>query len=247
MTEQPDMMPWARSGWLDEVSRWIDLELERHGIGASGPIEQPHSYPWSTVLRVPTASGSVYFKAVSPVDPHEPALLAALARWRPHCVPEILSVDTIHGWVLMRDAGRMLRERIRPTKDMRPWLPVLPLYAELQIAHAERVSQLLALGVPDRRLSVLPGLYGPLLADDEVLRVGLPDGLSPEEHRALLSLSPRVVELCERLAGYGIPETLNHGDLTDGNVLLRDGRTAFIDWGDACVSHPFYSLRTVLV
>ena len=56
-----------------------------------------------------------------------------------------------------------------------------------------------------------------------------------------------MAELCERLAEYRVPETLNHGDLNDGNVFVGDGSTVFIDWGDWCVSHPFYSLRTVLV
>ena len=41
--------------------------------------------------------------------------------------------------------------------------------------------------------------------------------------------------------------TFNHGDLTDANVFVDGGSAVFIDWGDACVSHPFYSLRTVLV
>jgi hypothetical protein len=30
-------------------------------------------------------------------------------------------------------------------------------------------------------------------------------------------------------------------------VLLRGGRSIFVDWGDSCVSHPLYPLRTVLV
>ncbi len=63
----------------------------------------------------------------------------------------------------------------------------------------------------------------------------------------LLGLSPRVAELSERLADYRIPETLIHGDLNDGNVFVGGMSPVFIDWGDGCISHPFYSLRTVLV
>jgi Ser/Thr protein kinase RdoA (MazF antagonist) len=62
-----------------------------------------------------------------------------------------------------------------------------------------------------------------------------------------LNLTPRVFEISEQLAEFDIPETLNHGDLNDANILLRDGRPVFIDWGDGCISHPFYSLRTPLV
>ena len=147
----------------------------------------------------------------------------------------------------MRDAGRRLREMIRPGRDMGPWLPVLPRYAELQIELSQRVPDLLTLGVPDRRLSVLPSMYEPLLADLDVLRIGKNPGLTRGEYERLLDLSPRVADLCEQLAEYHIPETLNHGDLTDGNVFVGEESPAFIDWGDGCVSHPFYSLRTVLV
>lgn len=247
MADQEHVIPWAQPGWFEKVSRWVHAELEGQGIAVSGAIEYARSYPWSTVLRVPTGQGTVYFKAVSPVDPYEPAVLQSLGRWRPDCVPELLAVDADRRWILMRDTGHMLRDAIRPTRDIRPWLPVLPRYAQLQIEMAEHVPELLARGVPDRRLSVLPSLYEPLLADVDVLRIDQPNGLTSEQYRRLLDLSPRVVELCEQLAEYHIPETLNHGDLNDSNILLCDGRPIFIDWGDSCVSHPFYSLRTVLV
>lgn len=246
-TDQERLIPWTQPGWFARASVWIQAELERQGITARGPIEQPHSRPWSTVLRVPTSEGDIYFKGVSPVNPYEPELLGALARWRPDRIPQLLSVASERGRVLMRDAGQRLREIIRPTRDMRPWLSVLPLYAELQIELSQRVSDLLALGVPDRRLSVLSTLYEPLLADVEALRIGRPDGLTTEQYRRLHDLSTRVTDLCGRLADYRIPETINHGDLNDGNVFVGGGHTVFIDWGDGCVSHPFYSLRTVLV
>jgi hypothetical protein len=147
----------------------------------------------------------------------------------------------------MRDAGQRLREIIRTPQDLRHWLPVLPLYAELQIELAQRVPELLALGVPDRRLSVLPTLYEPLLSDMDVMRIDQSIGLTRRQYGRLLDLSTHVAELCERLADHRIPETINHGDLNDGNVFVGDGHSIFIDWGDGCVSHPFYSLRTVLV
>ena len=240
-------MPWTRPDWFEQVSAWIHGELHGRDIEVNGPIAQLHARPWSTVLQVPTGEGGMYFKAASPVDPHEAVVLESLQRWRPDCVPELVSVDVQQGWMLMRDAGRMLRDAIRPTRDMRPWLPVLPLYAQLQIEVAAHVPEMLARGVPDRRLPVLARLYEPLLGDIEVLRIDQPNGLTSEQHRRLLALSPRVEKLCRQLAEHQIPETLNHGDLNDSNVLVRDGRTIFVDWGDSCVSHPFYSLRTVLV
>ena len=56
----------------------------------------------------------------------------------------------------------------------------------------------------------------------------------------------RVRELCEELAGYGLPETIQHDDFHDGQVFVRDGRYLLLDWGDACVSHPFFTLSVTL-
>ncbi len=57
---------------------------------------------------------------------------------------------------------------------------------------------------------------------------------------------PRVGEMCDELAGYGLPETIQHDDFHDGQVFVRDGRYLLLDWGDACVSHPFFTLSVTL-
>jgi hypothetical protein len=86
-----------------------------------------------------------------------------------------------------------------------------------------------------------------LLTDEESLRVGQEKGLTSEEFQQLESLKPRFEQICADLAAYGIPESVNHGDFHDGNVLVKNGRITFFDWGDADVTHPFVSLRTWLV
>jgi len=55
-----------------------------------------------------------------------------------------------------------------------------------------------------------------------------------------------VRKLCAELAGYGLPETIQHDDFHDGQVYVRDGRYHLLDWGDACVSHPFFTLSVTL-
>ena len=53
------------------------------------------------------------------------------------------------------------------------------------------------------------------------------------------ALAPRFAELCERLAGYGVPETLHHDDFHDANIFVCGDRYTFADWGESCVAHPF--------
>lgn len=55
-------LPWSQPGWFNEVSLWLDAQLSRLGVQATGPYEQFHLHPWSTVLRLPTSGGPLYFK-----------------------------------------------------------------------------------------------------------------------------------------------------------------------------------------
>ena len=207
-------LPWTQAGWLDSASQWIREQLEQHGLTLSGPIEQPHVRPWSTVLRMPASVGDLYFKAVAPALGHEPALTVALAGWRPDCMPKLLAADTARGWLLMRDSGVALRRLIREDGHLRRWHPILPLYAGLQTEMAARLPELLALGALDRRLAQ----YKHLLADTSALHVGQPDGLSAEAYQRLRDMAPRFAAQCERLAVFGLPETLHHDDFHDGNI-----------------------------
>lgn len=239
-------MLWTQPQWLDQATTWIREEVERQGARLVGPVEQPHIRPWSTVLCAPTSDGDVYLKAVPPTLKHEVAVTEALSRRRPDCIPRVRAADLERGWMLLSDSGTRLRDIIRPTQDIRPWLTVLPLYAEFQIELVSHVDTFFALGTPDRRLAVLPRLYEQLLTDREMLRIDRTAGITSEEYERLRNLTPRLAALCGELARWAIPESLHHGDLHDGNIFVQDGRYIFFDWGDCSVTHPFFSFRTVM-
>lgn len=244
--QQAVPVPWSQPGWMDAVSAWILARLDDLGMSATGPVEQPHVRPWSTVLRVPTSQGAVYFKAAAPILMHEPALTVALAGWRPDCMPQVLAADTARGWLLMADAGPTLRRRIASMADLWHWQRLLPLYAELQIELAPRVPDLLALGALDRRLAGLPGQVERLLDDTAMLCIGEPDGLTADQLQQLRDLMPRYAALCADLAAFGLPETLHHEDFHDANIFASNDHYIFFDWGESGVAHPFFSLLVTL-
>jgi hypothetical protein len=246
MSNQSQLL-WQDLDWRKEVREWIHAQAQRHGILITGEIEQPHMYAWSTVLHIPTDQGKLFFKATAHETLYEAALTQALARWLPDCMPEFVAVDAGRGWMLMRDGGEQLRASIRPAKDISPWKPVIKRYAEVQIGLAEHITELLSLRLPDHRLSMLPGLFAQLLADESNFMIDQENGLSSAEWQQVKDKAPRLEEICQQLAAYGIPESINHGDFHDGNVLVKDGRITFFDWGDGDVTHPFVSLRTFLV
>ena len=241
----PSSLLWVQPTWLEQASSWIDRELYRQGSKRIGLIEQPHIRHWSTVLRVPTSIGDIYFKAVVPELAYESALTQTLSHWYPHCMPQVLAADTEQGWLLMSDGGMRLRETLKTEDDIQHWESLLPIYAQLQKESAKHLNEFLELGVPDRRLAVLPARFQELLSDTEALALNHPSGLSSLEYQHLQDNADLFARLCEQLATFGVPETLHHGDLHDGNVFIDDGRYLFFDWGDSSVAHPFFSLHSI--
>jgi len=225
---------WTEPEWLSGAEAWI-----RERADVTGELDQFHVRWWSTVIRVPTRREDLYFKAVANGFLFEPPLTAKLFELKPDRVTEVVDIDAGRGWMLMRDAGRRFREVVLTRADLRHWELALPRYTELQLTAAPLADELLALGVPDSRLSVLPGQLRAVLA--QPVR-----GLEPEDQERLLAALPKFEDMCRELAAYGIPETIQHDDLHDGQVFLRDGGYLFFDWGDSCVSHPFHSLTVAL-
>jgi hypothetical protein len=242
-----NQLPWQNPDWMEQAHAWIHAAAARQSIQITGGIEQPHLLPWSTVLVAPTSEGRLFFKATAPETIYEAALTQKLARWVPDCMPELVAVDTARGWMLMRDGGEQLRMSIRPAKDIRPWEPVLPRYAEVQRQLVNHVPEILSLGIPDHRLSALPAMYSGLLLDVESLRIDQENGLTSGECQELKGRTLRFAQTCSDLAAFGIPESINHCDFHDGNVLIKNGRITFFDWGDVNIAHPFISLRTLFV
>jgi hypothetical protein len=220
---------WESPAFRAAAEAWI----RAHAPGQVHAIEQPHVRSWATAMRVETSDGVVWFKASSAAHRQEGKATALLARVHPELLPELLAVDPGRGWMLTRDAGVRLRELVAEERSLRRWLDVLPLYARLQRDAVPLVDELLDAGVPDLRLTVLPDRFEQIL--------GAVAGAD-----AYRRLVPRVRDGCERLAGFGVAETIQHDDLHDAQVFVRDGRILVSDWGDAVISHPFFSMSVTL-
>ena len=208
------------------AERWI-----RARVDPSGEIETAHERPWSTILRIPVAGGLVWFKECAPVQAFEPRLSAALFERWPDLGAGVLAHDEERAWILFEDAGLPIAVSGNPPEA---WLELLPRYAELQRGEVEHADDHVAHGVPDLRLPALPARY------EAMLRERLP--IDPDEVERLRSCTRRFAGLCDELAARGIPATIQHDDLHMANVYAGGGRLRVLDWGDASVAHPFFSL-----
>jgi hypothetical protein len=85
-----------------------------------------------------------------------------------------------------------------------------------------------------------------LLGDDDLLMTGRPEGLSAAEVAAVRERISTLVDACHALADSGVPDSLEHGDLTADEVILGEMGPVFLDWSDGSVTHPFLSAASLL-
>lgn len=239
----------AASRWTDpalvaEAHAWMREMAARGGWRVTGEIAQPHVQPWSTVFRAATDRGDVFLKLCGPSQAHEPALTALLAPVARTLLPEVIVIHPTEPWMLLADGGIKLRDAVTGQALMDTWAALLPRYAELQRALLGHEDDLLATGTPDRRIAKLADQLGAVIDDERVLAPLSDDTLAPT-HAGLRALLPQIASLADELASFGIGTTIDHDDLHDANVLVRDGNAVVFDWGDACVTHPFLSLWIV--
>ncbi|MBA4383192.1 MAG: hypothetical protein C0410_00500 [Anaerolinea sp.] len=240
------LLPWEESAWLDDITSWLKVTLSSHNIKQNGEPQQIHSAPWSVVYEVSTNKGAHFFKALCPVLKHEALLAKQLSLWHPNLVQPVLEVEPERGWLLMPDGGTTLRQVLEKTPSVNYWKKILPQYAKLQQALIPHQQDLLALGVRDRRLKILPDLVKNLVSNRESLCIGQSDGLSNSEYDLFMGVMPKILKLCETLAQYAIPETLQHDDFHDGNIFVVQNEFRFFDWAESFIAHPFFSMVVTL-
>lgn len=243
MTAQTNATEALDPSWLAAVEEWIEDRLIPRGLTIDGDLKPVHIRPWSTVIKVPTVTGDVWFKANGGATRYEPRLMVALSRWTTGRVLTPLAIDAERGWSLLPDGGPTLRSA---GADLAEWTEMLRQYGELQRETVPLAGDLLAMGVPDHRPLTMPSLLAGLLSRPDELRIGEADGLSAQTYARLQSSLPEFTEWCAELEAVGVPPMVQHDDLHDANVFVDGERLIFFDWGDASVSHPFCSLLVTL-
>ena len=226
--------PWARPGWLAEARTWIEQEAARRGHVVVG-VQQVKHWSISSVLKIDTDGPDLYFKVPVrlPLFVDEAKVTARLAERFPDHVPAPLSFEPERGWLLLPAFDELFTwaAPLEVRKES------LRRFAALQRRTSELTDELLLDGCLDRRLEVLESQIDPLVNDPEAIA-----RLTPDEAGELGRLAPALKEVCRRLAGFGLPSTLVHGDLHMLNVARLDGDLVYFDWTDACIAHPFIDL-----
>ena len=196
--------------------------LAERGRRPSAPPVQVKTWNLSSLWRIPLADQSAWLKVVPPFMAHEGRLLAYLAG---QPVPTLLG----------QAGSRSLLAEI-PGRDLHaPELLVLrdmvSLLVTLQLRHACRIDELLALGVPDWRTTVLIPAIAEVVERTSV-------ELSAADNATLRDFVRTLPDRCAEAEACGVPDSLVHGDFWPGNVRGDAEHLVLLDWGDSCVGNP---------
>jgi len=236
--------PFARSGWFNQLRSWIEGQLPKQGLELGTGWTQFNMGPEFCLLRLETNRAALWFKAVGEPNLKEYAINTQLARLRSPHVPETIATHSIwHGWLMREAHGCHLDETSAP----RSWEIVAQSLANLQIASIGICDDLLTAGCKDLRLQHLTNLIEPLLNVIHELMaaqtVHTPRALRPKE---LSELNGHLRLACECLQAAEIPNTLGQIDLNPGNVLVTDDGAVFLDWAEASIGPPFFTLEYLI-
>jgi hypothetical protein len=242
MTAAPQ--PWDHDGWFVEMSAWVDARLTDAGIRRRGPVRQVRAWARAALLTLDSDHGRLWAKAVPSVFAHEIAVTELLADVDPGVVPPVVAAD--------RTLGRIITEHVEGSTlaaigdDPVIWTAALSRLAEIQRVLAADLDALQVAGVAAAPLDRLATSVPALLADDDLLLVGRPGGLSSSEAGSLRRRVPALVDACRALAASGVPDSLEHGDLAADEIILGPMGPVFLDWSDGSITHPFLSAVSLL-
>ena len=137
-------------------------------------------------------------------------------------------IDFVAGRALLVDIAGPTNHEVSEEVALRPMVELL---TGLQHRALDREDELIALGVPDRRLATLVARAVAVVHEWGAT-------IEASERRSLDALLAELPARAAAIAACGVPDTLVHGDFHAGNVAGRPGDYVILDWGDSFVGHP---------
>jgi len=236
--------PFGRPGWIQELTSWVQHEIQPYGFRLSGKFRQLNASPTFALLRFQTNGPALWFKAVGEPNRREFPVSVALSRLFPGFVPDVIATHSAwNGWLTTEFPGSTLDQ----VRDACAWKRAAQTLAELQIASLGNTDQLLGAGCRNLRTATLLRLVDPFIDVMSQLMERQhktpPPALGKEE---MQELGRQVKDALTAWAQSNIPDTLGHLDLNPGNILASPDQCVFLDWAEAYVGPPFLTFQYLI-
>jgi hypothetical protein len=236
--------PFMKTGWVRELFAWTQKQLDTTELRLNGTFQQFSASPTFSLIRLETNGTAVWFKATGEPNAHELGVTLRLAQLFPLSLPRILGVhQSWNGWL----SEELSETTLDQLADSSAWENVAEQLAQLQIASIGQSSALIDARCKDLRSSRLADFI-PAFLERMAFLMSRQEKQSPAPLTAseLDFLGTRLFNSLFLLQRSGLPDTLGHMDFNPGNIVVSGNRCVFLDWAEACVTHPLFTLEYLL-
>lgn len=235
---------FGKPGWLRAVTEWVETLAAKAGLSLTGKFRQLNASPTFSLIRFETDGPALWFKAVGEPNLHEYSIILKLTAAFPDFVPRTVgSRPEWNAWLTLEAEGAPLDAR----SPASAWGAAAENLALLQISSLGRRFELIESGCKDLRPWALRSLVEPFFNSmTELMERQTKRSPAPLSRHELLALGREISSALEQLEVDGLPNALGHLDLNPGNVLVSDSRCVFLDWAEAYVGPPCFSLQYLI-
>jgi len=202
--------------------------------------------PWSEVYKFEATEENIFLKKTPPALAIENNVIKLLSDKFHISVPIIIAKNKKENCFLMKNAGISLRSYFKQYGfDQEIFIKTLNDYSAFQYQTINSTENFLKFGVPDWSANKIATLYEEVVHQKDFLSQ---IGLTLDEINQCHHLIPIFSHICKQLFQYKIPNTFNHCDFHDNNILIDPvtQKTTLIDLGEVEITHPFFSLSNAL-
>ncbi|KAI0563157.1 Aminoglycoside phosphotransferase [Gracilaria domingensis] len=254
------MPPWRRIGWFTKILSWVNgvtqCDVDEHKLYRRFMkiVDNSTSTVWSCWLDLSKTEYStgrdgelelMFCKAYLPVL-EEGRITVTIAKVLKELgvVPEVISLNKEESVFMQRNGGSI--ELQLEAIDIKLLSETV---SKMQCFSMEHMDELRKGGLKVRDSEWLYSNIHQLLHHEGLEKAVKGSQKYTELLRDIQSREEEVKEICRTISSYGIPNTLVHGDISEGNVGVRDvggGRGyCFYDWGYAHIGQPFADINSV--
>jgi hypothetical protein len=241
-SETSEFGKFARLGWIDELFASIGSDRSRNSRPVVCQMNQGIDFCLLSVTDV--TKRKVWFKAVGEPNTHEYRLTLELARRFPAFLPKILAaIPEWKGWVMEDVRGIPLNE----SNEIGRGEQALTALASMQQVMADDIASLWDLGARDWRCTRITSLSERFFSEAQcAMEAQTSTKLRPLAGSELYQLKNDVESALREFMSGSIPDTLLHGDIGHGNIIVSTGGPVFLDWAETYIGHPFLSAEHLL-
>jgi hypothetical protein len=240
--EARELGRFARVGWIDELLVKTGIYLDQSPMPVIRQLNQGIDFCLLSLTNL--AGRKMWFKAVGKPNTREYQLSLELQRRFPQYLPKLVTaIPAWNGWVNEDVIGSPLT-RSNKKED---WEKALSALAAMQLNLVRETACLYAAGAEDWSCSRLSSLLVPFFEEaDRAMRAQNSTKVKPLGGEELCLLQKKLEFALATVNEAGIPNTLLHGDIGHGNILLSPTGPVFLDWAETYVGHPFLSSEHLL-